>query len=70
MTKPIRKPKQSVTYQEDSDVLAWIEEIRRDLSARRGRNVGRGEVLRWLTRRARRELAGATDLGTTVAVEV
>jgi len=68
MTEPIKKSKQGVTYQEDSDVLAWIEGVRRDLSARRGRNVGRGEVIRWLTRRARRELAGTAV--ATASVEV
>lgn len=63
MTEPIRKPKQGVSYQEDPDVLAWIETLRADIEAYRGREVSRGEVLRWLTRRGRQQF-GNLSIGT------
>ena len=55
-------PKQSVTYLEDSDVLAWIEQIRSGVSWHRGRTVQRSEVLRWLTRRAKAECPALSGL--------
>lgn len=47
-----------ITYQEDPDVLAWIDRIARDVGEHRGRPgaISRADVVRWLTRRARQQV--------------
>lgn len=40
----------STTYSEDAETLAWIDRTRREVSAHKGREVSRSDVIRWLTR--------------------
>jgi hypothetical protein len=52
--------KRSVTYQEDPDILGWIEDVRAAVEAHRGCRIQRADVIRWLTRRGCQELDGAS----------
>lgn len=52
------KRKRSVTYQEDSEILDWIEDVRTAVEQHRGYTIRRADVIRWLTRRGCQELDG------------
>lgn len=67
--KVLPMSKISVTYQEEPDVLEWVDDVVRRVSARKGRPISRGEVLRWLMREARGMALNIDNFGTALGVD-